>query len=90
MLTFFVAAIHVGLMLSWYIAQHKLPNLGAELTNWGDYGKFIGFPFKALGIAALLILFLMAATSHDFWLAFLTPRIWKACTWRSTSPTGSW
>jgi nitrite reductase/ring-hydroxylating ferredoxin subunit/DMSO/TMAO reductase YedYZ heme-binding membrane subunit len=77
-LTFIIAAIHVGLMLSWYIAQHNLPNLGAELTKWGDYAKFIGFPFKALGIGALLILFLMAATSHDFWLAFLTPRIWKS------------
>ena len=36
-----------------------------------DYGKFIGFPFKALGIAAPLVLFVMAATSHDFWLGFL-------------------
>jgi hypothetical protein len=25
-----------------------------------------------------VILFLMAATSHDFWLGFLTPPIWKA------------
>lgn len=77
-LTFAVAALHAVFMLQWYIVQGNLPNLGAELTAWGDYGKFIGFPFKALGIAALLILFLMAATSHDFWLMFLTPRIWKA------------
>jgi nitrite reductase/ring-hydroxylating ferredoxin subunit len=48
------------------------------MTNMAAYGKFIGFPFKALGLAALLVLFLMAATSHDFWLAFLTPPIWKA------------
>lgn len=26
-----------------------------------------GFPFASLGLAALLILFVMAATSHDFW-----------------------
>ena len=78
MLTFIVAAVHFCFLLSWYIAQHNLPNLGAELTKWSDYGKFIGFPFKALGIGALLILFLMAATSHDFWLAFLTPRVWKS------------
>ena len=26
------------------------------------------FPFQPFGLAALLILFLMAATSHDFWL----------------------
>jgi nitrite reductase/ring-hydroxylating ferredoxin subunit/DMSO/TMAO reductase YedYZ heme-binding membrane subunit len=77
-LTFFVAALHVWFMLDWYMVQNNLPNLATELTTWSDYGKFIGFPFKVLGIAALLILFLMAATSHDFWLIFLTPRIWKA------------
>ena len=36
------------------------------------------FPFELLGLAALVILFLMAATSHDFWLANLTPPVWKA------------
>lgn len=36
------------------------------------------FPFELLGIAALAILFLMASTSHDFWLANLTPPVWKA------------
>ncbi len=48
------------------------------MSKISDYGKFIGFPFKMLGLAALVILFLMAATSHDYWLAFLTPRVWKA------------
>lgn len=33
--------------------------------------------FQQLGFAALLILFLMAATSHDFWLKNLSPRGWK-------------
>ena len=36
------------------------------------------FPFELLGLGALAILFLMAATSHDFWLANLTPPVWKA------------
>jgi nitrite reductase/ring-hydroxylating ferredoxin subunit len=58
--------------------QGNLPDLITELTTWADYGKFIGFPFKVLGIAALIVLFLMAATSHDFWLAFLSPPVWKA------------
>ena len=35
------------------------------------------FPFELLGLAALAILFLMAATSHDFWLANLTAPVWK-------------
>jgi nitrite reductase/ring-hydroxylating ferredoxin subunit len=54
-----------------------LPSLYDELTKVSDYGKFIGFPFKTLGIVTLLILFLMAATSHDYWLVFLTPSVWK-------------
>jgi nitrite reductase/ring-hydroxylating ferredoxin subunit/DMSO/TMAO reductase YedYZ heme-binding membrane subunit len=77
-LTFLIALLHVGFMLEWYAVQGNLPNLITELTTWEDYGKFIGFPFKVLGIAALTILFLMAATSHDFWLGFLTPPAWKA------------
>ena len=36
-----------------------------------------GTGFQTFGLAALLILFLMAATSHDFWLANLSPRVWK-------------
>ncbi len=35
-------------------------------------------PFQPLGAAALAVLFLMAATSHDFWLRNLTPPTWKA------------
>jgi len=77
-LTFVIASLHVWFMLDWYAVQGTLPNLLNELMTWADYGKFIGFPFKVLGIAALVVLFLMAATSHDFWLAFLTPRAWKA------------
>jgi DMSO/TMAO reductase YedYZ heme-binding membrane subunit len=77
-LTFVIASLHVWFMLEWYAAQGTLPNLLNELMTWADYGKFVGFPFKVLGIAALVVLFLMAATSHDFWLAFLTPRAWKA------------
>jgi nitrite reductase/ring-hydroxylating ferredoxin subunit len=76
-LTFLVATFHFACLLDWYVTLHALPNLAAELTKWGDYTKFIGFPFKALGIAAWAILFLLAATSHDFWLMFLGARAWK-------------
>lgn len=77
-LTFLLALVHAWLMVQWFITVNALPDLLTEMTNWANYGKFIGFPFKALGLAALTILFLMAATSHDFWLAFLTPQVWKA------------
>jgi nitrite reductase/ring-hydroxylating ferredoxin subunit/DMSO/TMAO reductase YedYZ heme-binding membrane subunit len=76
-LTFFIALTHAILMLQWFAVQDAMPNLMKEFVTWSDYAKFIGFPFKALGLAALTVLFLMAATSHDFWLVVLTPRVWK-------------
>ena len=36
-----------------------------------------GVPFQVFGFFAFLILFLMAATSHDFWLANLGAPVWK-------------
>jgi nitrite reductase/ring-hydroxylating ferredoxin subunit/DMSO/TMAO reductase YedYZ heme-binding membrane subunit len=76
-LTFLVALVHACLMVQWFAVQGGLPDLLKEMLSTAGYGKFIGFPFKMLGLAALLVLFLMAATSHDFWLAFLTPPVWK-------------
>ena len=72
-LTFFIAVVHASLMVDWFVVQNALPDLVSEMTTVASYGKFIGFPFKALGLAALLVLFLMAATSHDFWLAIPHP-----------------
>jgi nitrite reductase/ring-hydroxylating ferredoxin subunit/DMSO/TMAO reductase YedYZ heme-binding membrane subunit len=48
------------------------------LTTSTAYGSVEDFPFQVLGLAALGILFLMAATSHDFWLHNLTAPVWKA------------
>jgi DMSO/TMAO reductase YedYZ heme-binding membrane subunit/nitrite reductase/ring-hydroxylating ferredoxin subunit len=77
-LTFFIALAHAGFMIDWYLAQNALPSLLKEFSKGPDYLKFIGFPFKVLGIGALVILLVMAVTSHDFWLEFLGPRAWKA------------
>jgi nitrite reductase/ring-hydroxylating ferredoxin subunit/DMSO/TMAO reductase YedYZ heme-binding membrane subunit len=41
------------------------------------YDSVAQFPFQALGFFALLILFLMATTSHDFWLRNLSAPTWK-------------
>jgi len=35
------------------------------------------FPFEVFGLGALVILFFMAVTSHDFWLCNLGPSFWK-------------
>lgn len=42
------------------------------------FGSWAQFPFELLGVGALAILFVMAATSHDFWLAQLGAPVWKA------------
>src|SRR4029450_10628972 len=42
-----------------------------------NYNSLASFPFQALGFFALIIFFLMAITSHDFWLHNLSPKVWK-------------
>jgi methionine sulfoxide reductase heme-binding subunit len=42
-----------------------------------NFRSVADFPFQALGFFALVILFLMAATSHDFWLRNLSAPTWK-------------
>ncbi|WP_411030297.1 Rieske 2Fe-2S domain-containing protein [Spongiimicrobium sp. 3-5] len=62
------------------IQFHTLGNVNAlyaVFTSNMDYDSFVNFPFQVLGFFALLILFLMAATSHDFWLKNLSPKTWK-------------
>lgn len=43
-----------------------------------QYGSISFFPFQTLGFLGLLILALMAASSHDFWLKNLGLKTWKA------------
>ena len=47
------------------------------LTSNTRLDSIADFPFELFGMAALLILFAMAATSHDFWLHNLSPAVWK-------------
>lgn len=44
----------------------------------GGGGGASGVPFQPFGAVALGILFVMAATSHDFWLRNLSAPAWKA------------
>jgi nitrite reductase/ring-hydroxylating ferredoxin subunit/DMSO/TMAO reductase YedYZ heme-binding membrane subunit len=77
-MTFLVALGHFVLVLDWYHRNGALDPLLSLLVSSQHYGSFTGFPFEILGLAALAILYVMAATSHDFWLAYLSPPIWKA------------
>ncbi len=76
--TFLIALVHGGLVLLWYHGFAELDPLVSLFVSNPRYDSLAGFPFESLGFCALLILFLMAATSHDFWNANLAPGLWKA------------
>ena len=74
---FCIAAVHgVFSMLQFHTLGNVNPfvSLFTSNTNFNSIG---GFPFQSLGFFALIILFLMAITSHDFWLRNLSPKVWK-------------
>ncbi len=74
---FLLAAVH-GIFCT--IQFHALGDTNPIIsifTSNQHYASVSDFPFQVLGFFALVILFLMAATSHDFWLKNLSPRIWK-------------
>jgi len=75
---FLLAAVHgVFSIIQFHALGNENPLVSLFSSN-RRFGSLADFPFQQLGFAALLILFLMAATSHDFWLANLTPPVWKA------------
>lgn len=76
--TMFLLALAHGVFS--LVQFHALGDVGPLVSLFSSnvrFGSVSQFPFQSLGFAALLILFLMAATSHDFWLQTLTPRVWK-------------
>ena len=76
--TFLIGLVHGALVLMWYHGFSDLNPLVSVLISNPRYDSLAGFPFESLGLAALIVLFLMAATSHDFWNANLGPGLWKA------------
>lgn len=76
-ITCFVALTHAAYVLNWYFNYSSTPRFEALLSANTSYGQVLGFPFELFGILALLLLLVLAVSSHDFWLNFLTPPIWK-------------
>ena len=76
-ITFLVALTHAAFVLNWYFNFSPTPRFEALLTSNTSYAQLLGFPFETLGIIALLAMAVLATTSHDFWLNFLTARTWK-------------
>ena len=77
-ITFCVALTHGVLAFGYYYGFHLHNPLVVILTSNTNYGSWNAFPFQVLGLVAIVILFLLAATSHDFWQKNLTPSVWKS------------
>ena len=73
---FLLAFIHAFLaFVTYHVGGPINPVLSVFTSDAG--ARMSTFPFQAFGAVALVILFVMAATSHDFWLANLTAPVWK-------------
>lgn len=75
--TFFIGAVHATLAIIQFHSFGELNPLVSVLVSNTRFASVPDFPFEILGLIALIILFLMAATSHDFWLKNLTAPVWK-------------
>lgn len=75
--TFAVGFVHAVLVIFWYHGFGDINPMVSVLLSNPRYESLGGFPFESLGLLALVILFVMAATSHDFWNANLGPALWK-------------
>ncbi len=74
---FILAAVHgVFAILQFHSGGNLNPLVSVFASNL-HYDSFARFPFQVLGFFALIMLFLMAASSHDFWLHNLSPKVWK-------------
>lgn len=75
---FIIGLVHgVFSIIQFHALGDVNPLVSLFLSNT-HYDSLSNFPFEIFGFFALLILFLMAATSHDFWLKNLSPKVWKA------------
>jgi nitrite reductase/ring-hydroxylating ferredoxin subunit len=74
---FLVALVHGLFSIIQFHALGDVSPLVSLFISNTRFSSFANFPFEALGFFALVILFLMAATSHDFWLHNLSAPVWK-------------
>jgi methionine sulfoxide reductase heme-binding subunit len=75
--TFLLGLTHGIFGIIQFHSQSDRDPLVSLLTSNTRFDSLREFPFQQLGLIALVILFIMAATSHDFWLRNLTAPVWK-------------
>ncbi len=79
-----LATVHAAFAIFYYHGRSVANPIVGALTAYGrDYAVFgegggiAHLPFEPFGALALVIVFFMAATSHDFWLRVLGASFWK-------------
>ena len=75
---FLLALVHTVMVIATYHAGSDTNPLLSIFVSGKFDGTIGSLPFQPFGFFALVILFLMAATSHDFWLANLSAPVWKS------------
>src|SRR5216117_3358463 len=75
---FTLALVHAALVVITYHAGGDTNPILSIFKGSPLTGSIAGVPFQPFGFFALVILLLMAATSHDFWLANLSAPVWKS------------
>lgn len=76
-LTALLGTIHgTFALIQFHALGDTFPILSA-LTAEGVSARGSDLPFQPFGVAALVVLILLAATSHDGWQTALGPRAWK-------------
>src|SRR5712672_1442033 len=75
---FMLGLVHAALVVLTYHAGGDTNPILSIFKGSPLNGSVSGVPFQPFGFFVLVILFLMAATSHDFWLANLSAPIWKS------------
>src|SRR5437762_10886986 len=75
---FTLGLVHAALVVITYHAGGDTNPILSIFKGSPLNGSISGVPFQPFGFFALVILFLVAATSHDFWLANLSAPLWKS------------
>ena len=75
---FTLGLVHAALVVITYHAGGDTNPILSIFKGSPLNGSISDVPFQPFGFLALAILFLMAATSHDFWLANLSAPVWKS------------
>ena len=74
---FLVAVTHARHVLGFYHDYGDVSVVESLLTYDTEFTSR-SMPFQLFGLAALVIFFLLAVTSHDFWQKLLGARTWKS------------